>query len=53
MLQDESEVQEVLNFVQQNAQSLLGVDTARVLPLAARAALNTKLSVLGPEAAGE
>ncbi len=53
MLEDESEVQQVLSFVEQNAQSLLGVDTARVLPLAARLALNTKLSVLGPEAAGD
>ena len=52
MLQDESEVREVLRFVQLNAQSLLGVDTARVLPIAARPALKTKLNILGPQAAG-
>ena len=53
MLQDESEVQEVVRFVQLNAQSLLGVDTARVLPVAARSALKTKLAVLGAQAAGQ
>ncbi|KAK9847358.1 hypothetical protein WJX84_004848 [Apatococcus fuscideae] len=53
MLQDESEVQEVVRFVQLNAQSLLGVDTARVLPVAARSALKTKLSVIGAQAAGK
>ena len=53
MLQDESEVQEVVRFVQLNAQSLLGVDTARVLPVAARGALKTKLAVLGAQAAGQ
>ncbi|KAK9868744.1 hypothetical protein WJX84_002774 [Apatococcus fuscideae] len=53
MLQDESEVREVLRFVQLNAQSLLGVDTARVLPIAARPALKTKLNILGPQAAGK
>ncbi len=44
ILASPSEVEEVSNFVAANAQRLLGVDAARVLPISARAALEAKLA---------
>ena len=44
ILSSEAEVTEVSNFVAANAQRLLGVESANVLPISARAALEAKLA---------
>lgn len=43
MLETESEVNEVLNFVASNASRLLQLDNPAVLPISGRAALKAKL----------
>ena len=52
ILSNDDEVQEVVQFVSDNAKRVLNVDTARVIPVSSRLALDAKLAV-GDEAAGE
>ncbi|KAL3157911.1 hypothetical protein ABBQ32_012318 [Trebouxia sp. C0010 RCD-2024] len=51
ILSNDDEVQEVVQFVSDNAKRVLNVDTARVIPVSSRLALDAKLAV-GDEAAG-
>jgi hypothetical protein len=51
ILASEDEVAEVQRFVADNARAVLGVDSARVLPIAARSALAAKLDLLGSRGA--
>ena len=44
ILARQEEVAEVADFVADNAQRLLGVEAAKVLPISARAALDAKLA---------
>eukprot|EP00884_Botryococcus_braunii_P002009 jgi/Botrbrau1/11809/Bobra.0224s0012.1 len=46
ILAGEEEVKEVQRFVADNARAVLGVDSARVIPVAARSALAAKLDLL-------
>ena len=52
ILSNDDEVQEVVQFVSDNAKRVLNVDTARVIPVSSRLALDAKLAV-GDEATGE
>ena len=52
ILSNDDEVQEVVQFVSDNAKRVLNVDAARVIPVSSRLALDAKLAV-GEEAAGE
>ena len=45
MLSNDSEVQEVVQFVADNAKRLLNVDAAKVIPVSSRLALDAKLAV--------
>lgn len=45
MLSNDSEVQEVVQFVSDNAKRVLNVDAARVIPVSSRLALDAKLAV--------
>ena len=44
ILARQEEISEVADFVADNAQRLLGVEAANVLPISARAALDAKLA---------
>ncbi len=44
ILARQEEIMEVADFVADNAQRLLGVESANVLPISARAALDAKLA---------
>lgn len=46
ILAGDDEVQEVQRFVADNARAVLGVDSARVIPIAARSALAAKIDLL-------
>lgn len=52
ILSNDGEVQEVVQFVSDNAKRVLNVDTARVIPISSRLALDAKLAA-GDEATGE
>lgn len=52
ILSNDDEVQEVVQFVSDNAKRVLNVDTARVIPISSRLALDAKLAI-GDEAAGK
>ncbi|KAK9811735.1 hypothetical protein WJX72_009255 [[Myrmecia] bisecta] len=52
ILSDDREVQEVSQFVADNAQRLLGVEAAKVLPVSSRSAIDAKLAVGGGRASG-
>ena len=45
MLSNDGEVQEVVQFVTDNAKRVLNVDAARVIPVSSRLALDAKLAV--------
>lgn len=45
ILSNDGEVQEVVKFVSDNAQRLLNVDSARVMPISSRMALQAKLAL--------
>jgi predicted GTPase len=49
ILAGEEEVKEVQSFVADNARAVLGVDSARVIPIAARSALAAKLDLLSSQ----
>jgi hypothetical protein len=52
ILASDAEVQEVVDFVASNAGRLLGVEAARVMPVAARPALAAKLQAGGSLSGG-
>ena len=45
ILSNDGEVQEVVKFVSDNAQRLLNVESARVMPISSRMALEAKLAL--------
>ena len=45
ILSNDEEVQEVVEFVSDNAKRVLNVDAARVIPISSRLALDAKLAV--------
>lgn len=53
ILADDGEVAEVVAFVADNAARLLGVEAARVMPVASRPALAAKLAAGGSLPGGE